>query len=157
MLSSERYGEERTYREGDVPSDATRRSRIETRQRRHKSLYEARKTRRGQVCGSARQTKIQIGIVAVFKAPADRERVCILNEPERCRRCAAVDAAAAQCRGEKTARHGDRRSGLKKFTRESRRAAPRRSASGRRESCGRRGRKVTYRVVRANRFLFRRR
>lgn len=68
--------------------DATRRSRIETRQRCHKSLYEARKTR-GQDA-AARQTKIQIGIEAVFKAPADHERVCILNEPERCCRRSAM-------------------------------------------------------------------
>jgi len=45
----ERYNEERPRREMFL--DATRRSRIETRQRRHKSLYEARKTRRSQVCG----------------------------------------------------------------------------------------------------------
>lgn len=39
---------------------------------------------------TARQTKIQIGIEAVFKAPADHERVCILNEPERCCRRGAM-------------------------------------------------------------------
>lgn len=64
--------------------DATRRSRIETRQRRHKSLYEARKTPAGP--SLRRHGKSGIGIAAVFKAPANRERVCILNEPERCRR-----------------------------------------------------------------------
>jgi len=72
--------------------NATRRFRIETRQRRHKSLYEARKTPAGPSLWQT--TKIRIGIAAVFKAPADRERVCILNEPERChrrrRRCGAM-------------------------------------------------------------------
>lgn len=150
----DRYAEERTRR-GKMFLDATRRSRIETRQRCHKSLYETRKTQRGQDA-AARQTKIQIE--AVFKAPADHERVCILNEPERCCRRSAMP------RGENSAT----RRPAKRIKKIHEGIAPRRaplcaaplSTAQRRDAANRArttGRKVTYRVVRANRFLFRRR
>lgn len=58
-----------------------------------------------------------------FKAPADPRASLHFK-----RTANVTAAAAAQCRGEKTARHGDRRSGLKKFTRESHGASRRRES-----------------------------
>jgi len=69
-------------RVGEIFPDATRRSRIETRQRRHKSLWGA-----GDLAGPSlrrqwldRPAQRNPGIAAVLKPPRTRERVCILNE-----------------------------------------------------------------------------
>lgn len=82
----------------------------------------------GAKFAAARQTKIRIGIAAVFKAPADRERVCILNEPERCRRHRR--RRSAMPRGENSAT----RRPAKRIKKIHEGIALRRSASGRRES-----------------------